>query len=178
MTNHFPTPSDLKENHIRVLCTHDDVLSLYNKEAKHKVEYIDKPVVDWIEAEAIRHGWRCVEWFNDSCTGRGCWLSLSEKPQATIKTNTKPITQYSIDEALSGAFTRVAQHACRQGETNNRMWPNLSELPELDSWKMVGRKYAIEFAIELMTIYFSKGNFLKDLAQLAGRDSDFEQERL
>lgn len=170
MIDHFPTPSDLKSEHSKTLCPHDDVLSLYNNEAQHKVEYIDKPVVDWIEAEAARRGWRSVEWFNDSCTGRGCWLSLSEKPQATI--NTKPVTQYSVDEALSGAFTRVAQHACRLGETNSRMWPDLSELPEPESWKMVGRKYAREFAIELMKIYFSKGNFLRDLAQLAGRDSD------
>jgi len=78
----------------------------------------------------------------------------------------------TLDMALSRAFTRVAQHACRMGESGNRMWPSLSELPDPDSWKMVGRKYAREFAIEMMTIYFEKGNFLKDLAQLAGRDGE------
>ena len=80
--------------------------------------------------------------------------------------------EQTLDLALSRAFTRVAQHACRMGESGNRAWPPLSELPDPDSWKMVGRKYAIEFAIEMMAIYFEKGNFLKDLAQLAGRDSE------
>jgi hypothetical protein len=171
MINHFPTPNDLKSEHFKTLCPHEDVLFLYNNEAQRKVEYIDKVVVDWIEAEAARHGWKGVEWFNDSCTGRGCWISLRETPQATVKSDPKPIPSPSIDEALSRAFTRIAQHACRQGETNDRCWPDLAQLPELDSWKMVGSKYAREFAIELMTIYFSNGNFLQDLAQLAGRES-------
>jgi len=168
MTNLFPTPSDLKCGHSKTLCPHDEVLSLYNNEAQRKSKHINKAVVDWIEAEAARRGWS-VQWFNDSVTGRGCWLLLLETPQ----TNTKPISSPSIGEALSRAFTRIAQHACRQGEANNRSWPDLSELPEPEDWKMVGNKYAREFAIELITIYFSRGNFLQDLAQLAGRESGF-----
>jgi len=162
MTNLFPTPSDLKYGHSKTLCPHDDVLSLFNNEAQHKSECINKAVVDWIESEASRRGWSSVEWFNDSFTGRGCWLSLTPHPIP------------SIGEALSRAFTRIAHHACRQGESNNRCWPDISELPEPEDWKMVGNKYSKEFAIELMTIYFSKENFLQDLVMIGHfRESGF-----
>lgn len=81
-------------------------------------------------------------------------------------------THKNLEEALAGAITRIAQHSCRLGERHDREWPPLSELPELKSWEMVGKKYAKELAIEIMSIYFSKGSFLEDLAKLAGRDSD------
>lgn len=176
MTDHFPTREDLKDTHFQILLEHDCVLSLYNFGLPQNERYITEDVVRWIEAEAIRHGWRSVNWFTDSCTGRGCWLSLHEGKLPTVKKSLPatpwPAKDITLDDALSAAFTKIAQHSCRLGEQGNREWPPLVELPEPDSWKMVGRKYSREFAIEIMKIYFSKGSFLEDLARLAGRESD------
>ena len=86
-----------------------------------------------------------------------------------LKSDSKTIDDFG--EALARAFTRVAQHACRLGESRDRIWPPLSELPEPDSWKWVGEKYSREFALEIMSMYFSKADFLNDLAKLAAKDS-------
>ncbi len=39
-------------------------------------------------------------------------------------------------------ISRIAQHACRQGEKGDRLWPPIAELPYLKSWQCVGEKYA------------------------------------
>lgn len=75
----------------------------------------------------------------------------------------------SLEELLARAFTRVAQHACRQGEKGSRAWPPLSELPAPESWEMVGQQYAREFAVELLEHYFSRGKFLRDLAKVVSK---------
>ena len=55
-----------------------------------------------------------------------------------------------VEDLLATAFTKVAQHACRQGEKGSRAWPPLTELPAPENWKMVGQQYAKEFASELL----------------------------
>ena len=60
----------------------------------------------------------------------------------------------SLEKLLAIAFTKVAQHACRQGEKGSRAWPHLSDLPAPESWGMVGRQYAREFALELVEHLF------------------------
>jgi hypothetical protein len=90
-------------------------------------------------------------------------ILLSEDQQTN---NASPVT-----ELLTSAITRIAQHACRQGENSSRIWPPLSELPELKSWEMVGRQYAQEIAIEIFKMYFNNSNFLNDLTKLASQIS-------
>ena len=65
---------------------------------------------------------------------------------------------------LTDAFTKVAQHACRQGEANTRSWPALKSLPAPESWHMVGEQYAQEFARELLDAYFDHERLIRDLA--------------
>lgn len=48
----------------------------------------------------------------------------------------------TLKTILENAITRIAQHACRQGEAGSRAWPPLEELPLRESWAMVGKQYA------------------------------------
>lgn len=50
---------------------------------------------------------------------------------------------------LVDAISRIAQHACRQGECGGRAWPHLYELPFRDSWRCVGDTYAPELMAAL-----------------------------
>jgi hypothetical protein len=77
--------------------------------------------------------------------------------------------QTNLEELLVVAFSRVAQHACRQGESGNRCWPPLTDLPALKSWEEVGEQYAREFATELFKLYFDQGKFMHDLGKAVGR---------
>lgn len=52
---------------------------------------------------------------------------------------------------LSDAIARIAQHACRQGERGDRLWPDLDTLPLLPSWRYVGEIYAPQVAALLAT---------------------------
>jgi len=78
----------------------------------------------------------------------------------------------SLEELLTRAFTRVAQHACRQGEKGERQWPSLSELPAPQSWDVVGRQYAREFAIELVEHYYRTGGLMGDLVLMVSSKRD------
>lgn len=166
--NTFPEPN-VNENEfskISVLLKYDDILSLYNSGLKTKEVSVTDDVVKWVYSEAIRHGWKYVWWPNDGYSDRCCWLSLDKH-----KSITKLIEEKTFNKILSGAFTKIAQHACRLGESGKREWPSLEDLPELDSWKMVGEKYAKELAIEIMKLYFDKGKFLEGLAKTAAKES-------
>jgi hypothetical protein len=57
---------------------------------------------------------------------------------------------HPLRQALANIITRVAQHACRQGESGNRCWPPLQRLPLLESWRCVGEEYADDALAELM----------------------------
>lgn len=50
---------------------------------------------------------------------------------------------------VSDAVTRIAQKACRNGEQADRVWPPLEELPLLESWRVVGDRYAREILEEI-----------------------------
>jgi hypothetical protein len=76
-----------------------------------------------------------------------------------------------LEGILTEAFTRVAQHACRQGESGDRCWPPLKKLPVLKSWEEVGQQYAREFAAELAKLYFDRDRFMADLGRIVGRRS-------
>lgn len=169
MINHFPTLEDLNDT-LEYQLSPNDILFLYNKEAPSHRKHIDTQVIIWLEQEAYRRGWQGLRWFLDGGS-RGCFLMKLKEPLPTVKFY-QEIVEKSVAELLTTAVTKITQHACRQGGISNRMWPPLSELPEPESWRFVGRKYAREIAIEIMQMYFSKGNFLTDLAKLAGRDSE------
>ena len=66
------------------------------------------------------------------------------------------VNPINLEDVLASAFARVAQHACRMGEAHDRMWPHLSDLPELESWKDVGKRYAQDFAVEVMNLNFER----------------------
>ncbi len=50
---------------------------------------------------------------------------------------------------LAYAITRIAQVACRNGESGDRKWPPLHTLAHLESWSMVGEQYAREMMTDL-----------------------------
>ena len=171
MKDNFPRPKDLNSGSFEYQLSGVDVLSLYNSGAEDPSNYPDASVVQWMELEAARHGWKSLRWFFDGSL-RGCFLRTQREALPTVKYCQEVAMEKSVSEFLTGAITRIAQHACRQGEISSRMWPALSELPEPESWKCVGRKYAREVAIGIMQRHFAKGDFLIDLAKLAGRDSE------
>jgi hypothetical protein len=158
----FPIPQQNNDYHL----SNNEILELYNDGILQKVKSVDTAVIQWIEFQAYRHGWKSVRWNTTICHSY-CCLSLQPETLATIKLKT---IEPSVQSLLTGAITRIAQHACRQGESNSRSWPSLNTLPEPKSWEMVGKKYAREIAIDIMKMYFDKGDFLKDLAKLAGSD--------
>ena len=155
-----------------VWLTEEHIISLYNIGSVAEYKYIDTRVAMWIESEAIRNGWRSVRWNIIRVPNCGCWLSMNEIELSTVKTPITSTGNLKFDDLLSRAFTKAAQHSCRQGEISSRSWPSLSDLPEPESWKFVGRKYAKEFAIELMATNLSQGNFVEELARTAGRERD------
>lgn len=168
----FPKPSS--ENSKDYYLSKSNIIELYNSDFINK-KHIDSDVCCWIELQAFRHGWKNVKWKNEFSEGDGlyircCYLSTEPAELPTIKQNPIENIENSISTLLTGAITRIAQHACRQGEANSRVWPDLNNLPEPKSWEMVGKKYAREIAIDIMRMYFDKGTFLKDLAKLAGND--------
>ncbi|MCK9567377.1 hypothetical protein M0R72_00320 [Candidatus Pacearchaeota archaeon] len=167
----FPKLTDLVDGECEYQLSPNDILALYNKGAIDPHINVDSDVIQWMELESARYGWKSLRWFFEGGS-RGCFLRKFNDPLPTVKGCQEIALEKSVAELLTTAITRIAQHACRQGEISSRMWPSLSELPEPESWKFVGRKYAREIAIEIMKMYFSKGNFLTDLAKLAGRDSE------
>jgi hypothetical protein len=56
-----------------------------------------------------------------------------------------------VREALAHAIARIAQKACRNGEAGSRQWPELQELPLLNSWLCVGEDYADAVMAEMMS---------------------------
>lgn len=55
-----------------------------------------------------------------------------------------------IEHILEDVISRIAQHACRQGESGGRSWPPLHTLPFMSSWKNVGETYAKEVAMAIL----------------------------
>lgn len=47
-----------------------------------------------------------------------------------------------VEKALIAAISQIAQYACRNGESGQRTWPDLENLPHLRSWTCVGETYA------------------------------------
>jgi hypothetical protein len=60
----------------------------------------------------------------------------------------------TLQEVIADAVTRIAQQACRNGESDNRTWPPLAELPFLESWKMIGDRYAPEIIAEIAKLAY------------------------
>ncbi len=53
---------------------------------------------------------------------------------------------------LVDAIARIAQIACRNGESGGRTWRPLTELPFYESWRCVGETYAPSLRIALRAI--------------------------
>lgn len=53
------------------------------------------------------------------------------------------------DELIIDAVTRIAQKACRNGESGAREWPSLYELPYVPAWRCVGETYLAELRAAL-----------------------------
>ena len=98
----------------------ENILELYNaglpKDCEALATHIDPKILNWIGPAAKRHGWVSVTRHH-----LGFWFSMREQNDSSPAS--------TLDEALSRAFTRIAQHACRMGESRARVWPPLSELP-------------------------------------------------
>jgi hypothetical protein len=56
-----------------------------------------------------------------------------------------------VRQALAHAIARIAQKACRNGEAGSRAWPELRDLPLLNSWLCVGEDYADQVMAEMMS---------------------------
>ena len=84
----------------------------------------------WIEGNA-RDGFKAV--------AEALGALARAMPPAPPATATTPT---SARAAAVDILSRVAQHACRQGESGARVWPALAELPFLESWRCVGETYA------------------------------------
>jgi hypothetical protein len=154
----FPKPQD---NINTVTLSNEFILELYNNQpcTKQSKKDISIDVVLWIKNMADSYGWE-VLWNAHNDNLDGCTLN---------KLKLKKVLSNSLEELLATSFSKVAQHACRQGENGTRSWPPLSTLPNHENWKDVGKQYAKEFSIQLLELYLSKGNFVEDIAKTAGR---------
>ena len=54
---------------------------------------------------------------------------------------------HPLRQALADIISRIAQHACRQGESGERDWPPLAQLPLLKSWRCVGTEFYADDAL-------------------------------
>lgn len=61
-------------------------------------------------------------------------------------------------QALSDAITRISQKACRNGEAGSREWPELRQLPLLESWRCIGEDYADAVMAEMLTAAMAELN--------------------
>lgn len=59
----------------------------------------------------------------------------------------------TLTQVIADAVTRIAQKACRNGESGDRVWPPLAELPLKESWEMLGRQYAPEILAEIAKLF-------------------------
>lgn len=150
----FPKP----ENNIdTVTLSPEYILELYNSQmcSKREQKEINSNVILWVTNFGELYGWEVIWNGTDNCT-------LKKLKAQTVLAN-------NLEELLASAFTKVAHHACRQGENNTRFWPPLSNLKNPESWKTIGVQYAKEFAVQLLELYLSKGIFVEDINKLAGR---------
>ena len=62
-------------------------------------------------------------------------------------------TTHPLRQTLADIISRIAHHACRQGESGDRKWPPLAELPLPESWRCVGVEFYAEDALaELLAV--------------------------
>lgn len=62
----------------------------------------------------------------------------------------RPRRAETLHQRMAEIISRVAQHACRQGEASTRQWPPLHQLPMRESWRDVGEQYAEEALAALL----------------------------
>lgn len=62
----------------------------------------------------------------------------------------------TLQDVLAQTITRIAQQACRNGESGDRRWPPLAQLPLLPSWGMIGEQYASEIIAEIAEFYLKQ----------------------
>jgi len=68
----------------------------------------------------------------------------------------EPNQPRTLQDVLARAITRIAQQACRNGESGDRRWPPLAQLPLLPSWEMIGEQYAAELTAEIAEFYLKQ----------------------
>jgi hypothetical protein len=165
MKIHFPVPTDITDDSCEYYLSHNDLLLLYNTDYTFEQgNGVTSEVIKWIELESTRWGWKSIRWgIKDNL--RYCYLRTHRELLPTVKYCQQVLLNQSILEILTSSITRIAQHACRQGEISSRVWPTLYSLPEPECWRMVGKQYAHEIARKIEERYLTREDFLSEIAK-------------